>query len=239
MNYVVTTVGSTDRYYSNIVAIDGQASNQPPTIPSNPTPSDYATNVSTNPSFSWTSTDPEGGQVYYIFLLGKEENSFSPEKSGTGTSASLSGLQSATTYYWRIESSDSEGKIKIGPIWRFTTAGQSTLSISPSTSRDSPHEFSSGGGSQNFTVSTNASSWTVYNNSSSKFDCYKSGNTVRISTINVNPVSELFGSVEITAGTETQIIYLKQKAAAALSSDATLRSLTVSGNTLSRHSQQV
>jgi hypothetical protein len=138
LNYVATTVGNTDRYMSNIVAIDGTAAptNQAPTKPSNPTPANGATGVSTSPTFSWNSTDPEGGQVYYKFWLGTIENTLTLEKSGTGTTTSMSNLNPGTTYYWCIESSDSQGKIGMGPTWRFTTAGQQinpVLSLSSST----------------------------------------------------------------------------------------------------------
>ena len=121
-----TSGNSTVRYYSNIVTVSASTTtNQAPSQPSNPTPGHTTTGVSLNPTFSWNSADPEGQQVNYKLMLSTVENTFTVEKQGTGTSTSSPyTLQPGTTYYWKIESYDNQGKTSIGPVWRFTTAGQ-------------------------------------------------------------------------------------------------------------------
>ena len=112
------------RNYSNPVTVTITQANQAPSQPSNPSPANNATGIGLNPTFSWNSVDPDGDQVYYKLMLSTIENSLPVEKQGTGTSTtSPYTLQAGVTYYWRIESYDSQGKTSIGPTWRFTTAG--------------------------------------------------------------------------------------------------------------------
>jgi RHS repeat-associated protein len=129
MNYVAVAIGSTDRYRSNIVAIDANGdTNQAPTKPTNPNPGNGATGVSTSPTFSWNSTDPEGGQLLYRLYLGETENSLPLGANGTGTSTAGKSftLQGGKIYYWRVDSYDEEDKVGISPVWHFTTVGQSS-----------------------------------------------------------------------------------------------------------------
>jgi hypothetical protein len=70
MNYIATATGTTDRYRSNIVAVDAEEnSNQPPTTPSNPSPDNGATGVSTSPRLSWDTSDPDGGCVSHVLYM--------------------------------------------------------------------------------------------------------------------------------------------------------------------------
>lgn len=103
---------------------------QTPSKPSSPTPSHTATGVSTTPIFSWNSTHPQGGTVYYRLLLGTVENTLATEASGTGnsTSGKTINLQAGTKYYWKIESSSTSnfsGCTSFGDTWSFTTTGTS------------------------------------------------------------------------------------------------------------------
>jgi len=112
------------RYYTDYVTVTATTS-QAPTTPSNPNPIDKATDIGLNPTFSWSSTGQGGEQVYYRLMLSTIENTLPVEKQGTGTSTSSPyTLKPGVKYYWKIESSNSQGKISFSPTWSFTTAGQ-------------------------------------------------------------------------------------------------------------------
>ena len=98
-----------------------QAGNQPPSTPSNPSPSNGATGVSTSPLLSWTCSDPEGGSVGYDVYYGTSSSSLSNHVSGQGTSTYLSGLSYSQTYFWKVVAYDNQNSSATGPIWQFTT----------------------------------------------------------------------------------------------------------------------
>jgi hypothetical protein len=98
-------------------------SNNPPTIPSNPSPSNGATEVFDCVSFSWTSTDPEGGNVNYNLYLGTTPSNMSLIATGPGTILSSYNLSFETTYYWKVVSFDDQNNHSdASPVWHFRTA---------------------------------------------------------------------------------------------------------------------
>ena len=99
-----------------------------PGVVSNPSPSDQATNVSTNPTFSWSgSSNADSYDVYF----GTTSVPTTLVGSSTSTSLSRSGLNVNTTYYWQIVAKNSCGNSTSGPVWSFTTgsAPSSTYSL--------------------------------------------------------------------------------------------------------------
>jgi hypothetical protein len=94
----------------------------PPYMPSCPSPGDGATNVSLDVDLSWIGGDPNPGDIvaYWVYFgtsnpppllsINQTETSFDP-----GTLASF------TTYYWRIKSWDDQGLSTLGPLWHFKT----------------------------------------------------------------------------------------------------------------------
>jgi VCBS repeat-containing protein len=95
--------------------------NRPPYMPSNPSPSDGATNVPTSLTLSWSGGDPDGDRVTYEFYLGT--TSTPPLVGSTDvTSTSVTNLKPDTTYYWKVVAEDDKGARTEGPLWRFTTA---------------------------------------------------------------------------------------------------------------------
>ena len=94
---------------------------QAPTI-SNPSPSDYATNVSVYPHLSW-SCSPNGTNIsYYEVYVHNSDNSYSncfyPDQTSCDINESLSHNE---LYYWRVVAVDSQGGRTQGPLWHFTT----------------------------------------------------------------------------------------------------------------------
>jgi hypothetical protein len=91
-----------------------------PTVPSEPSPADGATNQPTDLTLSWTSTDPQGQPLTFDVYLG-----LSPEPPliaayHPGASYPVS-LGVDTTYFWRIVARDGENLEQTGPLWRFET----------------------------------------------------------------------------------------------------------------------
>ncbi len=100
-------------------------SNNPPYEPSNPIPPDGATNVHWNSCVRCTGGDPDGDLVTYDIYFG---NTTPPHKVISNSSIAIycsSAMESNTTYYWKVVSTDEHGASTPGPIWSFTTRGNS------------------------------------------------------------------------------------------------------------------
>ncbi|KYK20377.1 hypothetical protein AYK24_03815 [Thermoplasmatales archaeon SG8-52-4] len=96
--------------------------NLPPNTPSSPDPEDGATDVAIDDIIKCTGGDPNPGDIikYDIYFgtsnpppLVKEDSSQAAYDPGT--------MNVNTTYYWQVNSEDSEGLTATGPIWHFTT----------------------------------------------------------------------------------------------------------------------
>jgi|GEM_PF-6571428 len=105
--------------------------NKPPEQPANPSPSDGQTNVSLQPTLSWQSKDPEGDKVEYDLYFGTTSSPELIEKGLKEAKFTVSKLESAKTYYWKVIARDELGKTTEGPIWKFTT-----INNPPSTPRN-------------------------------------------------------------------------------------------------------
>ena len=91
----------------------------PPSIPSNPSPSDKATDVSIHTTLSWNSTDTD--KLFFTVLLDESSPPKNTLISDASTPSAAVSLKYETTYYWQVISDDKRGKITKGPIWSFTT----------------------------------------------------------------------------------------------------------------------
>jgi len=96
--------------------------NQPPYIPSDPSPENGTTDVNIDVDISWDGGDPDPGDtVTYDVYFG---DSSPPPQVATGqsdTSYDPGTLEYSTTYYWQIVSWDNHGASTVGPEWDFTT----------------------------------------------------------------------------------------------------------------------
>ncbi len=94
------------------------------TIPHSPAPADGTTDISIKPTLQWTSDNT----VNYDIIL-DTNNPPSPVSANsqtvlrqTGNTFSLPKLLSySTDYYWRVYAYTSDGSMKEGPVWKFTT----------------------------------------------------------------------------------------------------------------------
>jgi len=99
--------------------------NNPPYTPSNPSPTNHATDVDINANLYWSGGDPDPGDtVTYDVYFG---TSSSPPQVVTGQSGTnfVPGTMSySTKYYWKIVSWDNHGASTPGPVWDFTTGSE-------------------------------------------------------------------------------------------------------------------
>jgi hypothetical protein len=96
--------------------------NQPPNIPSNPNPSNGATNVNISSVLSWTGGDPDSGDtVTYDVYFGTSTAPSIVSHNQSATTYDPGMLAYQTTYYWQIVAWDDHGALTAGAIWNFTT----------------------------------------------------------------------------------------------------------------------
>lgn len=97
----------------------------PPSAPTLSSPANGATGVSTSPTLVWNASS--GATSYRLQV--STSSSFSTltfDQSGiTSTSQVVSGLANSTTYYWRVNASNSAGTSAWSSVWSFTTAASS------------------------------------------------------------------------------------------------------------------
>ena len=98
------------------------AENNPPNIPSNPTPANGSTSVDIGTSLSWSGGDPDGDIVTYDIYLGTSSNPPIIKTNNPTTTFNPANLDSNTKYYWRIDAWDSYDNSTTGPVWTFETA---------------------------------------------------------------------------------------------------------------------
>jgi hypothetical protein len=95
--------------------------NNPPYIPSNPSPPNSATNIDINADLSWTGGDPDGDNVTYDVYFGTTNPPLKIASNITATTYDPGTLNLGTLYYWRIKSWDEYGANTQGTVWSFTT----------------------------------------------------------------------------------------------------------------------
>jgi len=122
-------------YYWKIIAWDNHSAhsigslwhfmthvNNPPNIPSNPTPANGATNIPINTDLSWTGGDSDPGDtVTYDIYFGPTNPPPIQSHNQTGTTYDTGTMIYSTMYYWKIKSWDNHGESITGPTWGFTT----------------------------------------------------------------------------------------------------------------------
>lgn len=79
--------------------------------------------VGTTVDLEWNASDVDAGDVLsYDVFWGTDKANLSSSKTNISTKTSqLTGLQSATTYYWKVVVKDNKGGETLGQIWSFKT----------------------------------------------------------------------------------------------------------------------
>jgi len=94
-------------------------SQNPPEVPSAPSPANGGTLDSLAIELSWTCSDPDGDPLTYDIYL---DTSATPEilvATVDTTSYTPMGLHYNYTYYWKIVATDTTGLATEGPVWSF------------------------------------------------------------------------------------------------------------------------
>ena len=98
-------------------------SNSAPSTPSYTNPSNGATGVNKNVTFSWTCSDPDGDVLTYYLYCGTSTSSWS--KYTTKNKSFTISLSENTKYYWKVDAYDGK-KTTSGPTWYFTTSSSTS-----------------------------------------------------------------------------------------------------------------
>ncbi len=99
--------------------------NNPPDAPTNPTPGDGATEVSTSPNLVVSLSDPDGDSMDVTFHDASDDSVIDTDSgvsSGGTASVTWSGLVASTTYSWYAVATDTQGESTQSATWSFTTA---------------------------------------------------------------------------------------------------------------------
>jgi len=121
-NYTITdNNGEIDTAFVNITITP---LNDPPYIPSNPSPNDGQTDVNINSNLSWTGGDLDGDPVTYDIYFGITSSPPKVVSNQSDTTYYPATLNYSTKYYWKIVAWDNQGVSTTGPIWNFTTEGE-------------------------------------------------------------------------------------------------------------------
>jgi C1A family cysteine protease len=164
------------KYYWQIVATDnhaaatagpvwdfttGSAPNNPPNVPSNPSPANHATGVSINANLSWTGGDPDAGDtVTYDVYFGTSSSPPLASNGQSGNAYDPGTLGYNTKYYWRVVATDNHGAPTIGPLCDFTTTIAGDCPWLDETPKSG---LVPAGGINNITVTINTTGLTVGN----------------------------------------------------------------------------
>lgn len=99
----------------------GSTTNKAPEKASSPTPADKSEYIVYYQNLSWEGFDIEGDPLTYNLYFGKSETPELEASDLNECSYNLLDLDLSTTYYWRVDTIDSNGNITKGDLWSFTT----------------------------------------------------------------------------------------------------------------------
>jgi hypothetical protein len=140
----------------------------PPAPPALISPANGATGVATNPTLSWNASTGATSYGLQVSTSSSFTTTVVNQTGITSTSYPVSGLANSTTYYWRVNATNSGGTSAwSSPVWSFTTVvvppsaptlaspanGSATQSITPTLSWNT----STGATSYGLQVSTSSS----------------------------------------------------------------------------------
>ena len=99
-----------------------------PTVPSAPvlaSPANGATSVALPPTLSWNASTGATSYEVQVSAVSNFSTTVYDASGITSTSTSVSGLANSTTYYWRVNATNSAGTSAWSSVWSFTTASSS------------------------------------------------------------------------------------------------------------------
>ncbi len=120
---VTVDITETNKRDVTIVLRELLATNQRPSIPSQPSPQDQADSVGLNVVLSWSSADPDDSTnvTYDVFLINGETALTQIGSSIRDTFLAVDDLHYGKTYFWQVIASDGANEPVNGPVWSFQT----------------------------------------------------------------------------------------------------------------------
>lgn len=102
-------------------AFTTRLSNYPPSLPSNPTPANNATNVAINTTLSWIASDEDGDVLTFDVYFGTALPPPLVASNSPNQFYAVPGLQYGTTYHWIVVARDPHGAQTSSNTWTFNT----------------------------------------------------------------------------------------------------------------------
>ena len=127
--------------------------NNPPNIPTNPTPINGSINISILANLNWTGGDPDGDVVTYDIYFGTTSPPPKIISNQSNITYNPGTMNYSTQYYWKIIAWDNYSASTEGPLWFFTTE------VKPNTPPNTPSNPSPANAATNVYLSTTLS-WT-------------------------------------------------------------------------------
>ncbi len=140
--YAVANDSALENHSQTWTFTTGVIANNPPSIPSGPSPSDGSTGVSTNPTLSVEVSDPDGDTMDVTFYNASDDSIIGIDtevESGGTASVTWYGLNFETSYLWYTVANDSALENQ-SQTWSFTTSAPNhppEEPINPTPSNDS------------------------------------------------------------------------------------------------------
>jgi glutaredoxin len=126
--FIIAAVFASSGGYVDETAGFRVGNNRAPSPPSSPSPTNGATNVKINPTLSWQCSDPDWFDILYYDVFFEKDDP-TPDvlvsSNQTATTYTPGNLELDSTYYWQIVVRDDKGATVPGPVWQFTTRGNS------------------------------------------------------------------------------------------------------------------
>ncbi len=116
--------------------------NSPPGEPAGPSPVNGASDITRNPTLTWSCSDPDLDAITYRVYLGPGPNPPLVASNLVSRSFKPATLAYATGYQWRVVATDAHGDSTSGVQWSFTTAASNRAPSVPS--YPSPSDGASG-----------------------------------------------------------------------------------------------
>lgn len=141
---IVRDLEANTKYYWQVTAYDehyastdsllwqfttGDLNNQPPNVPTYPSPVNLADNIDGFVRFSWSGGDPDGDPVTYKIYLATASTWLGLQGTTALTLVHTTnllkydyyGLAKGAVYQWQIVATDKKGAMAEGPVWQFAT----------------------------------------------------------------------------------------------------------------------
>ncbi|MDP8286574.1 MAG: hypothetical protein RAP03_07850, partial [Candidatus Electryonea clarkiae] len=95
--------------------------NEPPSAPSDPSPTEGATGISLSVTLAWLCEDPDDDTLTFDIYFGTTSNPPLIISGFEDIELEQSGLNYETTYYWKVVADDGHEHSTSSVVWSFTT----------------------------------------------------------------------------------------------------------------------